>query len=173
MAKLKVIFAPDPRLKQKCAPIEEITEEIRQLLDDMLEVMYEDDGVGLSANQVGITKRLMVMDLNYEPGQTPNPLKMVNPEILEFSDEKVLEREACMSCPGIAPEVERSVWVHIKYMDENGKTIEQKAEGIFAKCVQHEMDHLNGITLLDYIPSRLKREMALRKIRKYATFSQN
>lgn len=170
MTKLELIYVPDPRLKQKCSPVEEITDEIRQILDDMLEVMYDDDGVGLSANQVGITKRMMVMDLNYAPGQEPNPIKMINPEIIEFSPEKVIEQEACMSCPGIAPEVERSIWVRFKYMDENGKINEEYADGVFAKCVQHELDHLNGITLLDYIPSRLKRDMALKRIRKYVNF---
>jgi peptide deformylase len=165
MALRPIIVAPDPRLKQKSAPVEgPVTDAHRALMDDMLETMYAAPGIGLAAIQVGEPIRIIVMDLARE-GEPPSPRYFVNPEILWASEETQPYEEGCLSVPEIYDEVERPARVKLKYRNYQGDEIEEDAEGLFAVCIQHEMDHLEGVLFLDHL-SRLKRENALRKLKK-------
>ena len=166
MALLPIITAPDPRLKLVAKPVKAVDAEVRRLMDDMLETMYAAPGIGLAAIQVGEPVRVIVMDLSR--GQGPRePRFLVNPEIVWASDEKVPYEEGCLSVPEIYDEVERSAQVRVRYLDYDGKRVEEDAEGVFAVCIQHEMDHLNGVLFIDYL-SRLKRERAVSKVKKAA-----
>lgn len=165
MSLLTILTAPDPRLKKVATPVEAVTDEIRQLMDDMLETMYANDGAGLAATQVGVLKRVVVMDLHAGEDRSAKPLKMVNPEILWRSDETVKQVEACLSVPEQRGVVERSVRVKIRFLDENNTVQEMEADEIFAVCVQHEIDHLDGILYIDHL-SRLKREIILTRLKK-------
>jgi len=164
MAKLPIIVAPDPRLKVKSKPVAAVDDSIRKLMDDMLESMYGAVGLGLAAIQVGVPKRIIVMDLAKQ-GEPAKPLYLVNPEIVAVSDTDRLQEEGCLSLPGQFAEVERPERVEIKYLDYHGKPQRLKAEGMLAVCVQHEMDHLEGILFVDHL-SALKRNMILRKLLK-------
>ena len=160
-----IIIAPDPRLKQKSLPVEgPVTDEHRALMDDMLETMYEAPGIGLAAIQIGEPLRIIVMDLSPE-GEPKTPRYFVNPEILWKSDEMAPYEEGCLSVPDIYDDVERPSRVKLRYMDYNGKQIEEDGEGLFAVCIQHEMDHLEGVLFIDHL-SRLKKEKALQKLKK-------
>ena len=164
MAILKVLKAPDPQLKIVAKPVKNITDDIRRILDDMLETMYADDGMGLAATQVGIHKRLVVMDLNAGiEDLEPAPQKLINPEILWVSEETSVYKEGCLSVPEQRAEVTRPARVKIRYLDENGQSYEVEADSIFATCIQHEIDHLNGILYIDHL-SRLKYEIILKKL---------
>lgn len=164
MAILPLVIAPDERLNKPSQKVEKVTEEIRKLLDDMLETMYANDGIGLAAVQVGVHKRVIVVDVARREGRN-EPIKLINPEIIKHSDDAVVFNEGCLSFPDQFSEVERPEVVTIRYMDENGaeKTIE--ASGLLATCVQHEIDHTNGVVFVDHI-SRLKREMILKRLTK-------
>ena len=165
MAIRPIIVAPDPRLKAKSAPVEgPVTDAHRALMDDMLETMYAAPGIGLAAIQVGEPVCIIVMDLARE-GEPPAPRYFVNPEILWASEETQPYEEGCLSVPDIFDEVERPARVKLRYRDYQGEQIEEDAEGLFAVCIQHEMDHLEGVLFLDHL-SRLKRENALRKLKK-------
>ena len=165
MALRPILVAPDPVLKQKSAPVEgPVTDAHRALMDDMLETMYAAPGIGLAAIQVGEPLRIIVMDLARE-GEPPAPRFFVNPEILWASEETQPYEEGCLSVPDIFDEVERPARVKLKYRNYQGEEIEEDAEGLFAVCIQHEMDHLEGVLFLDHL-SRLKRESALRKLKK-------
>jgi peptide deformylase len=165
MALRPIIVAPDPRLKQKSAPVEgPVTDAHRALMDDMLETMYAAPGIGLAAIQVDEPLRIIVMDLARE-GEPPAPRFFINPEILWASEETLPYEEGCLSVPDIFDEVERPARVKLRYRNYQGETIEEDAEGLFAVCIQHEMDHLEGVLFLDHL-SRLKRESALRKLKK-------
>jgi len=165
MALRPILVAPDPRLKQKSAPVEgPVNERHRALMDDMLETMYDAPGIGLAAIQVGEPVQIIVMDLARE-GEPKNPRYFVNPEILWASEETQPYEEGCLSVPDIFDEVERPARVRLRYLDYHGEQIEEDAEGLFAVCIQHEMDHLQGVLFLDHL-SRLKRESALRKLKK-------
>lgn len=164
MAILPIIHAPDPRLKVVSEPVERVDGAIRTLMDDMLETMYDAPGIGLAAPQVGVRKRVLVLDLSRED-EDPTPLCMANPEIVWASDELKLYQEGCLSLPEEFADVERPAEVRIRYLDENDKTREIEADGLLATCVQHEMDHLDGILFVDHI-SRLKRGMILRRLQK-------
>jgi peptide deformylase len=165
MAIRPILIAPDPRLKAKSAPVEgPVTDTHRALMDDMLETMYEAPGIGLAAIQVGEPIRIIVMDLARE-GEEKQPRFFVNPEILWASEETQPYEEGCLSVPDIFDEVERPARVKLKYRNYHGEEIEEDAEGLFAVCIQHEMDHLEGVLFLDHL-SRLKRENALRKLKK-------
>lgn len=164
MTVLPIIIAPDPRLKQVSARVESITPEILQLLDDMLDTMYAAKGVGLSAVQVGAMVRVVVMDTEQgDDDSKGNPLKMINPEIVSESDEPNIYKEGCLSFPGQYSEVERPKVVTVSYMDEHGKMHRVEMDGLAATCIQHEIDHMNGIVFVDHI-SRLKREMIIKKL---------
>ncbi len=164
MALLPIIYAPDPRLKIKCRPVETVDQSVRDFMDDMLETMYAAPGIGLSAPQVGDDRRIIVCDVARED-EEPQPVKLINPEIVWASDETKLAEEGCLSLPDHFAEVERPAEVRIRYLDENGETQEMAADELLAACVQHEMDHLEGILFVDYL-SPLKRNIILRKMRK-------
>ena len=167
MAILKLYTYPDKILRQKCEPVAAVTDDIRRLMDDMLETMYADKGVGLAAPQVGIAKRIIVVDDKVsedgEPG--PNPRFLVNPEIIRKSEDTIWFNEGCLSLPGQCAEVERHRAVTVRYLDYDGKEQELLTEGFLAIAVQHELDHLDGILYIDRI-SRLKRQMLLKKLEK-------
>jgi peptide deformylase len=165
MALRPILVAPDARLKQKSAAVEgPVTGAHRALMDDMLETMYAAPGIGLAAIQVGEPVRIIVMDLARE-GEDKQPRYFVNPEILWASEETLPYEEGCLSVPEIYDEVERPARVKLRYMNYAGEQIEEDAEGLFAVCIQHEMDHLEGVLFIDHL-SRLKRENALRKLKK-------
>ncbi|NDH60498.1 MAG: peptide deformylase [Alphaproteobacteria bacterium] len=164
MALLPILTAPDPRLKKKSLPVDVVDAGIRQLMDDMLETMYAAPGIGLAAPQVGALKRVIVLDIDREETKT-GPLFMANPEIVEASDEDVTYEEGCLSVPEHYSEVARPATVRVRYLDRDGKTQELACEGLLATCVQHEIDHLDGILFIDHISS-LKRNMILRKLLK-------
>jgi peptide deformylase len=166
---LRRIFTVDADLaflKQVSAPVAVVDDDLRRLMDDMLETMYAAPGIGLAAIQVGVPKRVIVMDLarSEEP---PAPRHFVNPEILWASEEVGPWEEGCLSVPEIYDEVERPLRVRLRYLNYQGETVEEDAEGLFAVCIQHEMDHLNGVLFIDHL-SRLKRDRAVAKVRKAA-----
>jgi peptide deformylase len=153
-------------LKQKSQPVAAVDDDLRALMDDMLETMYAAPGIGLAAVQVGVPKRVIVMDLSR--GDEPKaPRYFVNPEIMWTSEEVAPYEEGCLSVPDIYDEVERPARVRIRYLDYHGKQIEEEAEGVFAVCIQHEFDHLEGVLFIDHL-SRLKRDRAVAKVRKAA-----
>lgn len=164
MALLPIITAPDPILETVSTPVEQVTDEVRQQLDDMLETMYAAPGIGLAAIQVGIAKRMLVIDVSRE-GEDKNPLYIINPEITWASDDDQVYEEGCLSLPDHYAEVARPAEVKVSYLDRNGEQQEMHAEGMLAICLQHEMDHLDGILFVDHI-SALKRNMILRKLLK-------
>ena len=169
MAIRPIIETPDPLLRQISSPVEEVTDEIRTLVDDMLETMYDAPGIGLAAIQVGVPKRILVIDLQEPLEEGGEPVKaprvFINPEILEHSDQDVPYTEGCLSVPDQFAEVDRPDRIKARWLDENGESHEEVIEGLLATCLQHEMDHLEGILFIDHL-SRLKREMILRKIAK-------
>lgn len=165
MAIREIITVPDPRLKEVSKPVEGgVTDEIRALMDDMLETMYDAPGIGLAAIQVGVPLRVIVMDLAGE-GEEKAPRYFVNPEILPLSEETAPYEEGCLSVPDVFEEVERPTRCRIRYLDYDGNDVEEVAEGLFAVCIQHEMDHLEGTLFIDYL-SRLKRQRAVDKVKK-------
>lgn len=172
MSILPIVICPDPRLKNISKPVEKVDAGVRKLLDEMLETMYAQNGIGLAAIQVGVAKRILIMDLGRgskrypESGEgKPNPLFLVNPEIISASEEQSPYDEGCLSFPGQYAEVWRPKEVKVKYLDYHGKEKILEADGLLATCVQHEMDHLNGITFVDYL-SAVKRDMIVRKVKK-------
>ena len=170
MALLKVLTAPDPRLHIVATPVAEVNDAVRKIMADMLETMYKEEGVGLAATQVGIDQRIIVMDVNVDPKGQPQPLKMANPEVIWASTETIKDFEACLSVPEQSAEVTRPRTVKVRYLDENGVSQEIEGDGLLAKCVQHEIDHLNGILFIDYL-SRLKRDIIIRKINRLKRYN--
>jgi len=158
-----IILHPDPRLKKTCAPVADISPELRKLADDMLQTMYDAPGIGLAAPQVGELKRLIVMDC--EKGETadPRPLALINPEVTWMSDEKNTYEEGCLSIPELFADVERPAEVRVSWTDLDGKQQEEQFDGLWATCVQHEIDHLNGVLFIDYLKP-LRRQMFTRKM---------
>ncbi len=153
-------------LKQRSAPVAAVDDDLRRLMDDMLETMYDAPGIGLAAIQVGEPKRVIVMDLARKE-EPPEPRHFVNPEILWSSEELFAYEEGCLSVPEIYDEVERPAKVRVRYLNYQGDQIEEEAEGLYAVCIQHEIDHLNGVLFLDHL-SRLKKERAIKQVRKQA-----
>ncbi len=164
MAILEILTAPDPVLKKKAEPVTEVTDEIRTLLDDMSDTMYDAPGIGLAAPQVGVLKRVIVIDVHDED-EEPKLYKMINPEVIWESEVHGTYEEGCLSVPQSYSEVERPAQVKVKYLDENGDEHEIEADGMLATCVQHEIDHLNGTLFIDHI-SRIKRSIIIRKLQK-------
>ncbi|MBI1245190.1 MAG: peptide deformylase [Alphaproteobacteria bacterium] len=164
MAVREVLVAPDPRLKVKARPVGRVDDSIRALMDDMVETMYAANGIGLAAPQIGVDKRVIVMDLARE-GEPPTPRKFVDPEIVWASDEMVPCEEGCLSVPDQYAEVERPKQVRVRFRDENDAVQEIDCDGLLAVCIQHEMDHLEGVLFVDHL-SALKRNMILRKVQK-------
>jgi peptide deformylase len=162
MAILHIITAPDPRLKQLSAPVAKVDAEIRQLMDDMLETMHAAPGIGLAAPQVGVLKRVIVLEIDREDVKV-GPLFMANPEIVDASDDDAVYNEGCLSVPEHYADVTRPAEVTVRYLDRDGKRQDLKCDGLLATCVQHEIDHLDGILFIDKI-SALKRNIILRKL---------
>ena len=159
----KILTEPDPFLRQVSQDVEEVNDKIRRLMDDMLETMYSAPGIGLAAIQVGVPKRVIVIDLSKE--EKKKPLYFVNPKVIVKSKNNSTYEEGCLSVPGQFAEVDRPDKCHINYLDYNGQKKELKAEGLLATCIQHEMDHLEGILFIDYL-SKLKKSMILKKLSK-------
>ena len=161
----KILIEPDPILRKKCEPLEKVNDETRKLMDEMLETMYEAPGIGLAAVQIGILKKLIVIDIS-KGEEKKNPLFLVNPKIVHQSKETSIYEEGCLSLPGQFAEIERPAKCIVNYIDYNGKENELKANGLLATCVQHEIDHLNGILFIDYL-SKLKKDMIIKKLVKH------
>lgn len=159
-----ILTIPDPILRQTAEPVERVDEELRALMDDMLATMYDAPGVGLAAPQIGISRRVIVMDAarDEEPSA---PIVMANPEILSLSEEMSVHEEGCLSIPEVTAEVERPAIARVSYLDREGVRQEADLEGLLATIAQHEIDHLNGVLFIDYL-SRLKRNMIVRKFTK-------
>ena len=170
MAKREILVLPDARLRAVADEIPEVTDEIRVLAKDMLETMYDAPGIGLAAPQIGELKRIVVMDLSKE-GETPDPIVMINPEILKYSEETVTTEEGCLSIPEIYYEVERPAEVTVEFTDLEGKRVTRDAKERLAVCIQHELDHLDGVLYIDYL-SRLKRDRVLKKFLKADKFAK-
>ncbi len=166
MANRDIIILPDKQLRLISKPIEKITSEIRALADDMLETMYEAPGIGLAAIQVAVPLRLITMDLSKKEGEK-EPRVFINPEILSSSEELAVYEEGCLSIPEYYEEVERPAQVRVRFMDIDGKIHEENADGLYATCIQHEIDHLNGVLFVDYL-SKLKRDRVMKKFTKAA-----
>jgi peptide deformylase len=170
MALREIIILPDKQLRLVSRPIEKVTAEIRRLADDMFETMYDAPGIGLAAIQVAQPLRLITMDLakkNEDGETTPLPRVFINPEILSSSEETSVYEEGCLSIPEYYEEVERPAQVRIRFTDLDGKVHEEDADGLFATCIQHEIDHLNGVLFVDYL-SKLKRDRVVKKFAKAA-----
>ena len=164
MAKKKILILPDPILRKVSEPISSVSTEIKKLMDDMLETMYAAPGIGLAAVQIGILKRVIVIDLSKE-NEKKNPLFIINPEISYKSKELVSYEEGCLSIPNQFAEVKRPSSCKVNFLDYNGKKKEMNAEGLLATCIQHEIDHLNGVLFIDHL-SKLKKDLILRKTKK-------
>lgn len=175
MAVLEILEIPDPRLRDVAQPIPEVNDEVRALAADMLETMYAAHGIGLAATQLGITRRILVIDLQErvsegeeaegEGKQARNPHVVINPELLWVSDELAVYNEGCLSIPEQYAEVERPARCRVRWLDEKGESHEEELDGLMATCMQHEIDHLDGILFIDHI-SRLKRNMIVKKLDK-------
>jgi len=162
MAKLPIVLAPDPVLKAKAKPIAAVDDSIRRLMDDMLETMYAAPGIGLAANQVGVLKRVLVLDVARED-DPPQPMGMANPEVVWVSEEMSVYNEGCLSLPEHYADITRPKEVRVRYLDRDGKKQEIAADGLLATCIQHEIDHLDGVLFVDHL-SALKRNMILKKL---------
>lgn len=165
-------FLPDPILRQVAESVTAVTDEVRALMDDMVDTMREEHGLGLAAPQIGLSTRVIVMDCSEEDDSDPVIWKMANPEIIEASEEMVSMEEGCLSIPGYRGEVTRPASVTVRYLDADGKEQDMQASGLLAACVQHEIDHLNGRLFIDYL-SRVKRDMIIRKMTKDARLERD
>jgi peptide deformylase len=166
MAVREIIQIPDKRLRLVSEPVKRVDAAVRKLVEDMFETMYDAPGIGLAAIQIGIAKRVVTMDLSKKEG-SHEPQVFINPEIVWASPDKATHEEGCLSIPEFYEEVERPSAVKIKYLDLDGKTHEEEAAGLFATCIQHEIDHINGVLFIDYI-SKLKRDRVIKKFTKAA-----
>ena len=166
MAIREIIILPDKQLRLISKPVEKVTPEVRKLADDMFETMYDAPGIGLAAIQIAVPLRLITMDLA-KKDEPPKPQVFINPEITWSSEETGVYEEGCLSIPEYYEEVERPATVRIRYLDLDGKTVEEDASGLFATCIQHEIDHLNGVLFVDYL-SKLKRDRVMKKFTKIA-----
>lgn len=167
MALLPLVIYPDPRLKTRSSPVATVTEEIRALAQDMFETMYHERGIGLAAVQVGEMKRMLVADVEWDEDGVPGEQwVLINPEIIESSAEPHVHKEGCLSFPDQSAEVERPAGVRVRFQDLSGEWQEREFTGLLATCVQHEIDHINGIVFPDRVKNRMKRDMLLRKAKK-------
>ncbi len=164
MAIKTILTVPDPILRKKSLQVDRVDKEIKKLMDDMLETMYKAPGIGLAAVQIGVLKRVVVMDVSRETDKK-EPMYFVNPEIIWKSNEKATYEEGCLSIPNQFANIERSEKCTVKYLDYFGAEKEIKAEGLLATCIQHEIDHLNGILFIDYL-SKLKKDIIVKKLLK-------
>jgi len=166
MAKREIIILPDKRLRLVSEPVKKVTADVRSLVEDMFETMYDAPGIGLAAIQVGTPKRVVTMDLAKKE-EPKNPQVFINPEIVDSSEEKTTHEEGCLSIPEFYGDVERPAQVKVKYLGLDGKQHEVEANGLFATCIQHEIDHLNGVLFIDHL-SKLKRDRVIKKFTKAA-----
>ena len=167
MAILDIITLPDPVLRQVSLPVERVDDELRQLFDDMLATMYDAPGVGLAGIQVAVPKRVLVLDVGGKDEEEKHPICMANPEIVSTGETTRVYEEGCLSIPDVHVEIERPSEVTVRYIDRNGEQQELQAEGLLATAVQHEIDHLDGRLIVDFM-SKLRREMVIRKFKKLA-----
>ena len=165
MSQRKIVIEPDPILRKRSESLEKVDDELRALLNDMLETMYAAPGIGLAAVQVGILKRLIVIDISKDK-EKKSPLFLINPEIISRSKKTSIYEEGCLSLPGHFAEIERPAECQIRFVDYNGKEKELQANGLLATCIQHEVDHLNGVLFIDYL-SKLKKDMIIKKLIKH------
>ena len=164
MAKKQILTIPDPLLRKVSEPVTSVNTEVKNLMDDMLETMYAAPGIGLAAVQVGVLKRIIVIDLS-KNGQKKTPLFIVNPQITFKSDELISYEEGCLSIPNQFAEVKRPSSCKVNFLDYNGKKREINADGLLATCIQHEVDHLNGVLFIDHL-SKLKKDIIIKKTKK-------
>ena len=164
MTILPIIVAPDPRLKVKCTPVDAVDANVARIMDDMLESMHAANGIGLAAPQVGLDKRIIVVDVS-GTDEDPNPIRMANPEIVWVADDDAEREEGCLSLPEQFSAVVRPAAIRVRYLDHENEIREMDADGLLATCIQHEIDHLDGVLFVDHI-STLKRNMILRKLTK-------
>ena len=164
MSKKKIVIEPDPILRKKSKILEKVDDELRKLMDDMLETMYDAPGIGLAAVQIGVLRRVIVLDIS-KGDEKKNPLFLINPEITFKSNKTSTYEEGCLSLPGHFAEVERPEECHLNFIDYDGSKKDLKANGLLATCIQHEVDHLDGILFIDHI-SKLKRDMIIKKLKK-------
>ncbi|MEQ6888477.1 peptide deformylase [Halomonas sp. CS7] len=162
MAKLPILEFPDERLRTIATPVEAVDDEVRRLVDDMLETMYDASGIGLAATQVDVHRRVIVMDVSDDRS---SPLVLINPSYTPIGDERDPMQEGCLSIPEYYAEVPRALKVHLEALDRDGKPYELEAEGLLAHCIQHEFDHLEGVLFVDYL-SPLKRDRVMKKMQK-------
>ena len=162
MKKSKILIEPDPILRKKCEPLEKVDDSLRKLMDEMLLTMYDAPGIGLAAIQVGILKRIVVIDISKEE-EKKNPLFLINPQIIRKSKNTSIYEEGCLSLPGQFAEIERPAECELKYIDYSGNEKILTANGLLATCIQHEVDHLDGILFIDYL-SKLKKDMIIKKL---------
>ncbi len=160
----KILTIPDPKLREKSSAVKKVDKDIKNLMDDMLSTMYDAPGIGLAAIQIGIPKRVIVMDLSKEPDKK-KPMYFINPEIIWKSNVNSSYEEGCLSIPNQFAKIDRPDKCHIKYLDYNGHEKEIKAEGLLSTCIQHEIDHLNGVLFIDYL-SKLKKDIIIKKVSK-------
>ena len=167
MAIRKILTEPNKILREKSLRVENVDQDIQRLMDDMLETLYAAPGIGLAAIQVGVAQRVIVMDISRDRDKEPkkNPMYFVNPEIVWKSEDKFTYEEGCLSVPNQFAEIDRPKQCHVKYLDYNGQPQELKADGLLSTCIQHEIDHLEGILFIDYL-SKLKKEMIIKKLSK-------
>ena len=167
MAKRPILVLPDPVLRKVSAPVPAVDDRVRALADDLLETMYAAPGIGLAAPQVGVLERIIVCDIVTEDGAEPAPMTLINPEIVARSEEQEVYEEGCLSIPDYTEDVTRPAAVRVRYLDREGVPREVDAEGLLAVCLQHEIDHLNGVLFIDHL-SRLKRERVVKRFQKQA-----
>ena len=165
MSQRKIIIEPDIILRKKSDTLEKVDNQLRSLMDDMLDTMYAAPGIGLAAVQVGVLKRLIVIDISKDK-EKKNPLFLINPEIVSKSTKTSIYEEGCLSLPGYFAEIERPAECKVEYLDYDGKKSEMSANGLLATCIQHEVDHLNGVLFIDYL-SKLKKDMIVKKLVKH------
>ena len=165
MSKRKIVIEPDPILRKKRERLEKVDNNIKKLMDDMLETMYSAPGIGLAAVQIGILKRLIVIDISKGEEKKKNPLFLINPIITSRSKDTSIYEEGCLSIPGHFAEIERPAQCHINFLDYTGKQKQLKADGLLSTCIQHEIDHLDGKLFIDYL-SKLKKDMIIKKLLK-------
>lgn len=168
----KILIATHPVLRKKAAPVPSVDNTIKTLMKDMIQIMSAEDGLGLAAPQIGISQRVLVMDIRQSNAEEPNIFCMANPEIIWRSEEESTGKEYCFSVPDIAVPVRRPVEVKVRYLDEHNKEQELHAADLLARCVQHEMDHLDGIVTLDYL-SPLRRKLAFKKLQRMEKYQQD
>ncbi|PJI92977.1 peptide deformylase [Yoonia maricola] len=165
MALRNILIHPDPRLKKVAAPVAAVTDDLRRLADDMLETMYDAPGIGLAAPQIAVMSRMLVMDCSKEDDATPEPMVLINPEVVWTSEDRSVYEEGCLSIPEQYAEVERPTEVEVTWTDLDGQAKRERFDGLWATCVQHEIDHLDGKLFIDYLKP-LKRQMITRKMQK-------